>query len=182
MDELAPTTGEPIDPAVLRAAARMTGFARTWDAPDGSRVAVMVVRTESGSDARSFLSGLIGATEGASYQTGLPSTLGRVVDGGLPARLVAWNQGRYSIQVYSMAVTGAVAEVIALQLATAQIELLRATAGAPSSSLSGGISRGVLLSILSIAALVVVVAVLRVLRRVRRKKAPMGLQPWMVQM
>lgn len=182
LDQLAAATGETIDPEMSRQAAGFTAYARTFDAVDGSRVVVLLVRVPSTSDAGEFLRGVVEGSGGQSYETGLEDTLGLIVDGPTPIRVVAWHQGRYAVQVISAASTAIAAESTARQTAAAQIELLRALAGNPSASTSDGADAAYLLGAIGGSAVVGALIIYRIVRNRRLKPAPVVLQPWMTEM
>jgi hypothetical protein len=134
-DELAEATGQSLDGVDDAQTREFAAFARTWDAPDGGLLLVLLVRTPSDAEAASFLTGVLdsaGSAGSAGYPTGVPGTTGRIVQGAAsPMRIVAWRQGRYAVQIASAASTADAAQSAAKQLAIDQVARLTPAAGQP---------------------------------------------------
>ncbi|MEQ1702894.1 MAG: hypothetical protein ABMA25_22535 [Ilumatobacteraceae bacterium] len=131
MEEFAQLTGQSIEGVNAADLREFAVFARTWDAADGSRLLILLVRTPSDAEAASFLAGILDSAGSAGYPTGVPGTVGRIIQGATPARIVAWRQGRYSVQIVSAAPTAEAAAAAAKQLAIDQVARLTPAVGEP---------------------------------------------------
>lgn len=179
IDELAALTGQSLDGISDAQRREFAAFGRTWDAADGSRLLILMFQTSSDADAASVVSGVLDSAGPAGYPTGVAGAVGRIVQAASPTRLVVWRQGRYAVQLVSVAPTAEAAEAAAKQLATDQVALLTPAAGDPGGEVESD-KKGIayLIGYAALPIGIVVAVIVTIVRNSKRESAAAA-APWL---